>query len=105
MLKKSDTVLIACLLSLAVILFFAFSLFAKSGSTVTVRQDGEIIYEGSLCVDTAIELSGNTVVIENGYAVMESADCKNQICIASGKISKKGETIVCLPNKVTVQIK
>ena len=35
---------------------------------------------------------------------MISADCPDHLCVKQGKISADGEMIVCLPNKVTVQI-
>jgi hypothetical protein len=35
---------------------------------------------------------------------MDYSDCKNQVCVNTGKISKAGETIVCLPNYVIVEI-
>ena len=35
---------------------------------------------------------------------MKYSDCKNQICVNTGKISRAGEIIVCLPNYVIVEI-
>ena len=35
---------------------------------------------------------------------MEEADCKGQDCVDIGKISRSGQTILCLPNKVAVTI-
>jgi hypothetical protein len=36
---------------------------------------------------------------------MDSASCKNQVCVDHGAISLKGDSIVCLPNRVVVEIK
>ena len=46
----------------------------------------------------------NVVVIQDGIAHMDYSNCKNQICVHTGEISDKGETIVCLPNYVIVEI-
>ena len=46
----------------------------------------------------------NTVVIENGTVYMKDADCPDKLCEKTGKISKNGETIVCLPHRVVVEI-
>ena len=46
----------------------------------------------------------NTLVIENGKADMISADCPDKLCVKQHAISSNGETIVCLPNKVVVEI-
>ena len=35
---------------------------------------------------------------------MTEADCPDKICVNTGKISKIGETIVCLPHRVVVEI-
>ena len=36
---------------------------------------------------------------------MIEADCHDSLCIYQGKISKVGQSLVCLPNKVMVEIK
>lgn len=46
----------------------------------------------------------NTIVIKNGKADVTKADCKNQVCVNSRKISKNGETIVCLPHKLILTV-
>jgi len=35
---------------------------------------------------------------------MKKADCKDQICADHKAIEKSGETIVCLPHKVVIEI-
>lgn len=103
--KKADVILIAVLAVVAIATILAFTLFAKGGNTVIVKKNDEVVYEGKLSENDEVALYTNTLIIEDGYAYMKYADCKNQICVNTGKISKKGETIVCLPNKVTVEIK
>ena len=55
-----------------------------------------------------IEIPGKVgkciMVIENGEVYMESADCPNQICVHHSAISHNGETIVCLPNRVIIEV-
>lgn len=55
-----------------------------------------------------IEIPGKVgkciLIISDGKADMESADCPNQICVHHGAISHTGETIVCLPNRVVIEI-
>lgn len=61
-------------------------------------------------------LVGNTIPIETefGYNLVEigdnqvrviEADCPDKIDVKQGYISRIGETIVCLPNKMVVEIK
>lgn len=46
----------------------------------------------------------NVVEIKEEYVSMKESDCKDQICVKSRPITNNGETIVCLPNKVVLQI-
>ena len=46
----------------------------------------------------------NVVVISGGSVSVTEASCKNQVCVKHGTISKTGETIVCLPNRLVVRI-
>ena len=55
-----------------------------------------------------IEIPGKVgkciLIISDGKADMESADCPNQICVHHSAISHTGETIVCLPNRVVIEV-
>lgn len=104
-LKKGDIFIIVSVVLAFILTVVLLLCFSVRGSTVTVKQDNCIIYSESLYKNATVKLDGNIVVIKDGSAFMRDAECKNQICVNSGKISKKGESIICLPNKVTVEIK
>ena len=103
--KKGDFIVIGALCAVAAIIFLILNLLSKPSVTVTVSQNNKIVYEGKIDEDKQIKLESNTVVIKNGEVFMKEATCKNQICVKHKKISKSGESIVCLPNRVTVQTK
>ena len=46
----------------------------------------------------------NVVVISGGTVSVTEASCKNQVCVKHGRISRSGESIVCLPNRMVVRI-
>ena len=74
---------------------------------VVVTVNGEEYYRGLLLHRKRIDIdidSHNKVVIEDGEVWMEEADCPDKLCISQGKISKPGQTIICLPNKTMVTI-
>lgn len=103
--KKGDFIIIASVVAafvLSVALLFSFS---KQPSRVIIKQDNKIIYDQSIDKNASFDTGTNTVVIKDGVVFVKEASCKNQVCVNSGKISKKGESIVCLPNKVIVEIK
>lgn len=105
MIKRSDIIIFAAVIAAAAAIFGIFRLNESNGTSVLITESNQTVYKGSIHTDKTVKLSGNTVVIKNGYATVSKADCKNQICVKHKKISKKGETIVCLPNKVIVEIK
>ena len=92
------------------IAFFVVDKFIKKdGNKVVIKVDGEIVKIVNLTDTNNIIVNGydggtNTVVIENGTVYMTEADCPDKICVNTGKISKIGETIVCLPHRVVVEI-
>ena len=46
----------------------------------------------------------NIVEISGGKVSVTGASCRNQVCVRHGSISKTGESIVCLPNRLVVTI-
>lgn len=101
----------------SVLLFIGFILVAlmammffrersgEMGTTAVVTVDGEERYRCFLFVEKEITLDDtNTLVIKDGTVDMISADCPDQICVKHNPISKVGETIICLPNKVVITI-
>ena len=106
--NKNDLKLIGVILIIAVIGFFTFKLTAKNGSTVKVIINGQTKEEYSLNEDIKTVISNgkgkNTLVIKDGFAYIESADCPDKICVSHRKISKSGETVVCLPHKVVIEV-
>ena len=106
--KKADIVLFAALILLGAALSVPALLWKGGGDTVRVTVNGKLFgtYRISEDREVAVKKNGNTniVVIKGGRVWMESASCKNQICVHTGKISQSGQSIVCLPNRVSVTI-
>ena len=50
------------------------------------------------------ETDFNVLVIREGTAFIEKANCQNQVCVHSKPISYTGETITCLPHRIQVSI-
>ncbi|MBR4910650.1 MAG: NusG domain II-containing protein [Clostridia bacterium] len=102
--KKGDLYICGILCAVAAILAAAFLLFKSGGKKVVVKQNNSVIAEYSLSSDREVDLGHNTFVISGGEVYMSRADCKNQICVNTGRISKRGECIVCLPNSIVLEI-
>lgn len=104
MIKKWDIFLFLSIILVALALFGGAHLFGAKGECVVVKEDNEVVYRGKLAEDYTLHLSGNTVVVEDGKVFVKDADCREQICVNHRPISKKGETILCLPHKVSITI-
>lgn len=104
MIKKND--IIICVLVAIFCIFSAALIFSLRGTPakVIISQDNTVLHKVSLYENREIKLPHNTVVIENGVVFVSEADCKNQICVNTPKISKDGEQIICLPNRVIVEV-
>ncbi len=102
----ADIILIAAVLIIALSVFLFVELSRKEGAFVRVSVNGERVAEYSLSVDGEYSLNGGTniLVIENGEAYIKWADCPRQICVKDGKISRTGERITCLENRVVVEV-
>ena len=107
---KRDIMLIATLIIVCAAAFLIINFVVKKDDiTAVVKVDGNIVYMLPLDKNASVTVEGyqggsNTVVIENGTVYMKDADCPDKLCEKTGKISKNGETIVCLPHRVVVEI-
>jgi len=102
-LKKGDFFIIIAVILLAAAIW-GFGLPERDGERVGIYADGKLRYTLSLSEERQVEVEGCTVKIENGAASVVSASCPDKVCVRSGKISKAGEIIMCVPNRVSVKI-
>ena len=116
--KRNDIFLLAALiLAGAVLTVWIYSPFRSSGDAASnpdlvleIRQNGMttqmLSLEQSDYSQTITSDSGghNTFTINNGVVEMTDADCGDHTCINTGKIEKAGESIVCLPHRLVLQI-
>ncbi len=103
---RNDIFLIVIVITL--ILLSVLFLTPKNKGNYAVVRLGAIEtarYPLSENIQTDILSNGiNRLVIENGEAYVSSADCKTQVCVKSGAIKNVGETIVCLPHNLIIEI-
>lgn len=108
---RNDVILAAVILVIAVagLLFVKFT--KVQGNNVVVKIDGVETYRYSLDENIEFEIKtgkdnqdSNVVVIEDGKVRVAGADCPDGICVEYRPVSYVGETIVCLPHKVVIEI-
>ena len=81
----------------------------ENGSVVEVRVRGKVtaIYPLSSNIEKTITTEdgdSNTFCIKDHKVTMKTASCPDQICVHTGWIDQEHDMIVCMPNKVVVQI-
>ena len=103
---RYDILLISVLLCLSLILGAVILLTRKEGKTVKVEIDGKKVAEYSLDSSGEYSLNGGTNIlkISNGEAYLTHANCPDKTCVKTGKIKYVGESIICLPNKLSIVI-
>lgn len=105
---KSDLLLVLTLLLLAGGVWLYTLLTRRGGGAAELAVDGVVIGVFPLSVDRSYIWTAaagtNTLVIENGAAYMAEADCPDKLCVKRGPVRYAGETIVCLPHRLTVTV-
>ena len=109
---RADKILIGGILALG-LLFFSFGRSKKNRdetSWAVIRSGGQIIAEIDLSQSDqkVIQIEGplgiSQAKIEGNSIRMLSSPCPDKICIQQGKIRENGQSIVCVPNKVSISI-
>lgn len=106
--RKNDLVLAVVVIVIAAAALAGIYLTKQKGGQVTITIGSEVYKTVPLQKNDRIEINRdgetNIVVIEDGAVYMESANCPDKICVNHSKIKYKGETIVCLPHRLVVEI-
>ena len=105
--KRNDWILIGFICILAIGCFVgSFFVGKQEAGQVVVKVSGVLEGTYSLKEEQNIAINDTNVFeIKDEEVKMISATCPDQHCVHQKAISKNGESIICLPNKVVVEIK
>ena len=110
--NRYDALVVLVVLSLAALLavkpFLAARAVPDGTLTVVVSADGRELDRAALADFGArtYESNGHTLTVfsvDGSLAVAES-DCPGQDCVHSGAISRAGQSIVCLPARIVIEL-
>ena len=103
---RYDILLISVLLCLALIIGFVGLMTRRKGNVVCVKIDGIEVGRYPLDKDAEYTLNNGTNIlkIKDGQAYLIYANCPDKTCVKTGKIKYVGESIICLPNKISITI-
>lgn len=108
--KRWDILILIFALIAAIILFSVFRLFpSQEAAYVLIKQDGKVYGNYLLNENKEISIENawgeNQIVIRDGKVWVESADCRDKICVNHRPISQTKEVIVCLPHRLVIEIR
>lgn len=114
-LRKLDIVIIILLFILS---FTPNIIFSKTISNsnklvyASIKIDGKLYdniplstNKGEKKLNIKTPTGNNSILIRDNIIKVISADCKDDLCVKQGEISKVGESIICLPHKLIIEIK
>jgi len=126
--RKADIILFIVLIAAGLAASAALAVSHTGGDTVVIESGGRLYASYPLSEDRTVIVpapaedasalnvpddsrpaseqysSYNTVEISEGMVSVSEASCKNQVCVHHSAISRSGESIVCLPNRLIVRI-
>ena len=104
--KKNDYILIVVLVFASGILLFLFNLNKNNDSNIVLVKRNDTVLEYKLDEDRIINLEPYMKIqIKNKKVKVIETSCRNKICYRHRYISKTNEQIVCIPNKIVIEIK
>lgn len=114
--RKNDIILTIAVLWISAISMILINISRNKSSSnsekeiVVMSVDGKVEREIVLSKDGdygIVDDNGayNIINIKDGVAKMKDANCPDKLCMHQGHISKNGESIVCLPHGLIVEIK
>lgn len=114
-LKKLDIVIIILLFILSFTPNIIFSKTIHNSNKLiyaSIKVDGKLYdniplstNKGEKKLNIKSSSGNNSILIRDNTIKVISADCKDDLCVKQGEISKVGESIVCLPHKLIIEIK
>lgn len=108
---KADLTVIGIVLAAAAICYIVF--YFHSGTEpgiVEIMQNGQLLetcpLSDSKTIPILYEAGGyNLILINEGTVKVTDADCPDKLCVRQKNISRNGESIICLPHRLVIQIK
>lgn len=106
--KKGDILIVILLLGISIIFYLFLKKDYLAGEYVIITVDKKT-EKYRLSDDQTISLNQseeiyNTIIVKDGEVYMQEASCNDQICVQHKPISKNGESIICLPNRIFIEI-
>jgi hypothetical protein len=115
MFKKGDIIVILLLIVLSFIPELVLGIMMNKqyqGTYAEITLEGKFYktiplseHRGENLIDIKTKYGYNIIKVSNQSIGIIDADCKDKICVKTGFISKPGQSIICLPHKLMIEVK
>ncbi len=113
--KKMDIIIIAFLLVISFVPAAVFGvLYNRNSDSIyaEITISGELYktvplasHKGEDSFVISNKYGENTIEVKEHAIGITHADCTDELCVQTGFIAKPGETIICLPHQLMIEIK
>lgn len=106
-LRKGDFAVIGVVVLLSLTLF-AFSFFSSEKLRAEVYLDGEscaVVNLYELEEGQVLKAGNCEILLEKDGASFISSECTDRLCINRGKLTKAGDSMACVPERVSLVLR
>jgi len=103
--------LLILLVSVGLLLFASLAVWQTNDTRpdrLVIASGGKIVSELDIHQDQVVEIDGllgvSELEIRDGRARFRDSPCSNRQCILRGWVSESGDTVICLPNRISATI-
>lgn len=109
--KKIDLIIISAIVLVCIIFWGVYKIiYYQTPATAQIYYKSQLIETIDLTegIEKIFSIPQNEHVVfhlyPDGSICFEESDCRDKICIRSGKLNMIGETAACLPNQIILKI-
>lgn len=106
--NKFDIILVLIIICISTIFIFISKLNSKKGTSALVYYDNKLVKKIDLSINKSYNIKGYNgnvkLIVKKGKIKVAKEKSPLHLCSKQGYISKSNESIICLPNKVVIEI-
>lgn len=109
--KKTDIIIISAVVFICMVSLVVYKIYNSSSSVLAqIYYRSQLVetFEIKKGTDRIFSISQNDKVVfhlyPDGSICFQESDCRDKICVRSGKLNMIGQTAACLPNQIILKI-
>ena len=109
--KTKDVILVVALLVVAIVSFFIIhskpnenleAVIVKDNQTYKIINLNEVEQPYQINIDGSIPV---IISVEKNSIYFKKSECPDKICVNTGRLSKAGDIAICLPARVSIELR